>query len=209
MKKKNIYYITLLIAFITLISLLISIHIFNKNHLARIPQKIESNNITPSLQWDLYLPEIKKSIGSYFMGVKVRRVQAKSIHITSDVTGDGIPEALVALDNQEPKPKRFALMHIDTHRYIQPAVFQYKTGSIGDILFLEESNELAGMHTILSSTTKSIISMHWNIDAFDSSKLECELETYIWNASTSVFMFNSKESYFAKTPICESMLKNH
>ncbi len=40
---------------------------------------------------------------------------------------------------------------------------------------------------------------------FDLSKLECEFETYTWNASTSLFVFNAQESDFAKIPLCESM----
>ncbi len=207
MKKKNLYYIALLIC-LSIIVLFISVYTFKNNNLAGVPQKIQQDDITPSLQWDSYIPEIKKSIGAYFMGVKVSKITAGSIYSTTDITGDSIPEAFVALDNKEPNPKRFALIHLDKYGYIQPASFQYKTGSIGDVLFLEESNTLDGMHTILSSSTQSIISMHWNIDAFDSSKLECEFETYTWNASTSLFVFNTQESYFAKTPLCESMLKN-
>ncbi|MFM2384106.1 MAG: hypothetical protein RIQ72_678 [Candidatus Parcubacteria bacterium] len=207
MKKKNIYYITLLIC-LSIIVLFISVYTFKNTNLAGVPQKIQSNDTTPSLRWDLHISEIKKSIGAYFMGVKVSRIKAGSIYSTADITRDNIPEAFVVLDNKEPKPKRFALIHLDKHGYIQPASFQYKTGAIGDVLFLEESNALDGMHTILSSSTQSIISMHWNIDAFDSSKLECEFETYTWNASTSLFVFNAQESYFAKTPLCESMLKN-
>lgn len=156
--------------------------------------------------WYNYTRKIRSLFDTHFMGIRIGADRPVSIQDTFDITGDSIPEALVSLGTKQSYIGYHTLIRADQTRMVQPALFTYKNGQTGHVLFLEGSSPIDGMQIIASSSIQSIISAHWNIDAFDPQKIECEFDVYTWSASSSMFVFNTAMSGIANHETCQTII---
>ncbi len=156
--------------------------------------------------WYSYTRKIRSLFDSHFMGIHIDTDWPISIQDTFDITGDGIPEALVSLGTNQSYIAHHTIIQVDQTRAVRPAVFTYKNGQTGHILFLDGASATDGMQIIASSSIQSIISAHWNVNAFDPQKIECEFDAYTWNASSSMFVFNTLLSGIADHETCQTII---
>ncbi len=142
-----------------------------------------------SADWPNQISEIRTALGKTFNEVKVEESEPLSIYKRADITGDGVEEALVSLGSGGAYAEYFALMRYENGKPV-PAKFKTAEGKTGNVMFLEGTSVTHGMSVELAPSKQAIYSESWNVDAFNTDTIECEIEAYTWNASTSRFEFN-------------------
>lgn len=142
-----------------------------------------------SVSWQSQIPAIKKSLGTVFLDVRVGGITPVSIFEEKDITGDGIPEALVDLGEGGAYTSTLTLMRIEQGKPI-PAKFKQRDAKVASLVFLEGSSVRNGESVNLVSDTQVIYSSAWGTDG-EGTLNSCEVAAYKWNASTKVFEFNA------------------
>lgn len=153
------------------------------------------------VNWDDLIPEIRKVLAPAFMDVKIEQSSPISIFQTGDITGDGIPEALVYLGSGGAYTSYLTLMMLDENGKPVAAKFKQKNGKISTLLFLAGASVKNGQSAALAPEKKAVYSGSWRID--DSGKLAaCGINAYQWNGQTKIFEFNSALSKEIKPDFC-------
>lgn len=161
--------------------------------LSPIPTPLQQ---TPKpVSWEDLIPEIRKVLGPTFMGVKIEEASPISIIRTADITGDGIPEALVYLGNYS----YLTLMRLENDKPVV-AQFKKKDGKISTLLFSERLQ----VGVVMLSEKNAIFDFSWSIDALGKLS-SCSVDAYQWNSQTKIFEFNTALSKEIKPDFCSKI----
>ena len=140
----------------------------------------ESNS--KSVNWDSLMPAVRSAlqkqlphegVGERYMPGILRRG-----HI-ADITGDGIPEALVWLGTGGASTSELALMRIENDKPVV-ALFKDRQGKTEPIVFLEGASVMHSDSTDLLPREHALLHLHFEYTA-DGRLGPCAGEAYQWN----------------------------
>ncbi len=164
-----------------------------------------------SVNWESLIPIIRKVIGPTFLGVKVEGRGTINIYKTSDITGDGIPEALVGLGQGGAYVGYLTLMRIETNRPML-AQFKKKDGKISPLMLLEGASVMNGKDVVMLPEKNVIYQGSWSRvikgEPYDKFS-DCKVEAYQWNLHTKMFEFNQNLSNEIRPFYCDESLKKN
>jgi len=164
----------------------------------------QQQSSTP-IDWKVMTPGIEAALESKF---KFCDQDRRSIDVvqTADITGDGVPEALVDYCHMGAYTSDLALIQLMGGKPVL-AHFQGKDGKPFTPGFLEGASVKNGETTKLLPEKHAVYAIHWNTD--DSLKLAaCTVDAYVWSAKSGTFNANraiSKE--IAKQACSEKRLE--
>jgi len=155
------------------------------------PATTSTTNASSSINWvDSEIPEqIRDAVGKNFMEIKTEQSGEFAVYKKADITGDGIEEAVVSLGSGGAYTSYYALMQsIDGTPRL--ARFKHKNGDIGNVMFLEGASVSHGISFELVPSKQAIYSESWALDPMNTDTIECEIEAYQWNETTSLFEYS-------------------
>jgi len=153
------------------------------------PPATPSAAVAETVNWESLLPSIRPILAGAFSDVPLEESAPLSISQTDDITGDGVPEALVNLGTGGAHTQYLALMRIEDG---QPVVvsFTQQSGSVAPALFLSGASVMNGDEVGLLSDKQAIYSGYWSRDGATGSVSECSVAVFQWQAETKTFDFN-------------------
>ena len=177
----------------------------------QIAQLQERQGTQKSVNWENLIPIIRKVIGPTFLGIKVEERGAINIYKTSDITGNGIPEALVGLGQGGAYTGYLTLMRIESDKPVL-AQFKKKDRKISPMMFLEGASVMNGKDVVMLPEKNTIYQGSWSISTKGKSYgkfSDCRVEAYQWNPHTKVFEFNQNLSDEIRSFYCDESLKKN
>jgi hypothetical protein len=146
-------------------------------------------------QWQTMVLAVREAImkASFahpeFAGIDNRAI---GIDTTVDITGDGVPEALVHLGPGGASTDQFTVMRIEAHKPVI-AVFRDRNGKTAPMVFLQGSSVMHSDSVKLLPAQHAVYAFHFNYGP--TGKLhECGGEAYGWNDHTKAFDYSSRLS---------------
>jgi hypothetical protein len=110
----------------------------------------------------------------------------------ADITGDGIPEALVWLGTGGASTSELTLMRIEDNKPVV-ALFKDQKGKTGPLLLLEGASVMHSDRVNLLPKEHAVF--HFHFQYMGDGKLElCDGEAYRWNSNTRIFDYDSRLS---------------
>ena len=110
------------------------------------------------------------------------------IRRTADVTGDGVPVALVYLGTGGASTDEMTIMRIENGEPVV-ARFRGRDGKVSSMVFLEGASVMHTDGVEMLPEQHAVYSLHYNYGS--NGKLrECTGEAYQWNPDTKVFDYN-------------------
>lgn len=161
---------------------------------------------TPEIvDWENLVPTIQTVIGPTFLGVRVG--ERMSIWQTSDITGDGVPEAIVDLGTGGAATDLFTLMRIENNKPVA-ARFKQKDGKISSLMFTAGAGGAGryGSAVEMLVDKKAIYSASYF--AYSDESDYCRVEAYQWNSQTKIFEFNKSLSNEIQQDYCSKICTN-
>jgi hypothetical protein len=161
------------------------------------------------VNWENLIPTIRTVLGPTFLGVRVEQFEPLSIFQEKDITGDGVPEALVYLGNGGAYTFYLTLMRIEDDKPVV-AQFKQKDGKISPLMFLDGASVMNGESTVMLPDKKAIYTGHWSRAVSGTSSLSlanCSVEAYQWNSQTRNFDFSLSLSNEIKPGFCQGVEK--
>jgi hypothetical protein len=146
----------------------------------------QQQSSTP-IDWKVMTPGIEAALESKF---KFCDQDRRSIDVvqTADMTGDGVPEALVDYCHMGAYTSDLALIQLMGGKPVL-AHFQGKDGKPFTAGFLEGASVKNGEATKLLPEKHAVYAIHWKTD--DSGKLAaCTVAAYVWAAKSRKFNAN-------------------
>jgi len=108
---------------------------------------------------------------------------------TADITGDGVPEALVYLGTGGASTDEMTVMRMEDHKPVL-AVFRGRDGKVSPVVFLEGASVTHTDGVELLPEQHAVHAIHYNYSG--NGKLhQCGGEAYTWNAQSKTFDYNS------------------
>lgn len=214
MKQKRYFNPSLVVLFIVFIGILGILILIKriKTQVITKQQSLPVASLQPSQStvWENLLPTIRSVIGPTFLGIKIEETEPLSIFEKADITGDGIPEALVSLGNGSAYTIYLTLMRIENNK---PEVVQFKQkdGKVSPLIFLSGASAMNGASVVMLPERKAIYAGYWNKVREDQSiehSSNCRVEAYQWNLQTKTFDFNPKLSSEIKPDFCQKIENN-
>lgn len=119
----------------------------------------------------------------------------------ADVTGDGVPEALVQYCHMGAYTSDVTLMRLEGKKPVVASV-RDKDRRIVQPYFLQGSSARNGENVRLLPEKHAVYAIHWHAD--DSGRLEtCNVEAYVWAPDSLTFDENGKLSEETAKSACE------
>jgi len=140
--------------------------------------------------WEHLLPSIRSVLKGEFPNERVEELSEISIERTVDVTGDGIPAALVHIGPAGAYTAELTVMRLEDSKPVT-AIFRQKEGKTGALIFLEGSSVRHGEAVTMRPKEHVVFSGHWSTD--DSGKVDhCTGEAYKWSPQAKIFNFSRR-----------------
>jgi len=111
------------------------------------------------VNWESLIPAIRTVIGSTSLGVYVEESRPLSIVQKNDITGDGIPEALVDLGSGGAYTSYLTLMRIENNKPVI-AQFKQKDGKISPLMFLYGASVMHSEYVEMLPEKNAIYAFH-------------------------------------------------
>ncbi|PYX51637.1 MAG: hypothetical protein DMG76_31855 [Acidobacteria bacterium] len=142
-----------------------------------------------TVDWKALTPQVQAALGSEFCDEKSRSIDIIKI---ADVTGDGIPDALVDYCHMGAYTDHLMQMRLERGNLVV-AKFRDERGmkKIDHIEFLDGASVRNGASTKLLPERHAIYMISWHAD--DSGELEmqtCGAQAYVWNQKSQTFDAN-------------------
>jgi len=198
MEKKGFINIIFAIVIIVLVIL--------AGYFAFVRPKISTPASNKAADWKKLIPEVQTIIGPSFLGVEVRK-QAMSIAQTKDITGDGVPEALIYLGNSGAYTEYLTLIRLEKGKPVI-ARFKQKDGKVSPLIFLSGASVMNGESAIMLPEKSAIYAGHWSrtVQGEPYGRLtNCKVEAYQWNPQTKLFEFSQSLSDEIRQDYCQEM----
>jgi hypothetical protein len=151
------------------------------------PLHSQQQQSSAPIDWKAMTPGIQATLESKF---KFCDEDRRSIDVvqTADITGDGVPEALVDYCHMGAYTSDLALIQLMGGKPVL-AHLQGKDGKPFTPGFLEGASVKNGEATKLLPEKHSVYAIHWNTG--NSLKLaSCTVDAYVWNAESGTFNAN-------------------
>jgi hypothetical protein len=150
------------------------------------------------VNWESLIPVIRTVIEGNFLDERIELNEPLRISEESDITGDGIPEALVYLGMDGAYTWHFALMRLENDKPLA-ARFKRKDGKISPIIFLDGASVMNGEKVVMLPDKNAIYAGHWSKvnrreAAFRGGLTEYGVEAYQWDPQTKTFDFSPRLS---------------
>lgn len=155
---------------------------------------------TPAIDWESLKPQIEAVLNAAAPCNEQRRWIA--IGQVADVTGEGVPEALVEYCHMGAYTSDVMLMRLQDDKPVA-ARFRDDHGKVIQPEFMEGSSVMHGAGTGLLPDQHAVYSLSWdtsNSGGFDKDK--CRTQAYVWNASSQTFDFDTKLSKLVTEEEC-------
>lgn len=161
--------------------------------------------ITNTVNWDSLIPSMRVVLKKTFTDFAVESGgQPISISQKVDVTGDGIPEALVDLGTGAASSDYFAVMRIENNKPVM-ATFKEKDGTITTSKFFMDGIGGSGRYGSkieMQSDKNAIYSASYY--KYGGSSDSCGVSIYQWNPQTKIFEYNATLSNPAQQDYCKT-----
>jgi len=162
----------------------------------------------PAKWWDRLIPDIRTTLGQISLGVSIETSRSLSIKDEKDITGDGIPEALVDLGTGGAGATFIStLMRIENDKPVV-AQFRQKDGKISSLTFSDGVAMMGGTNVIMLPDKNAIYSGSWRRGQL-GDLAECSVEAYQWNSQTKNFDFNLNLSNEIRPEYCQMIKRYH
>ena len=137
------------------------------------------------VDWRRLVPQIREVLNRSVPGERIEETYKIQIYGTGDVTGDGIPEAIVYLGTGGASTDEVMLMRLEGG---SPAVarFRQKDGSLQTPTFLRGASVTHSDDFRLVPKNRAVYSVSMKSDS-EGYLANCTVTAYRWNASTKTF----------------------
>ncbi len=157
--------------------------------------------------WSQLLPEIRTILKNAFVNhpeIVVERMGKINIQETTDITGDGVPEALVWLGDGGAYVLRDILMKLEGGK---PVVVSIREKDRKTILadFIDGSSVRNGHDILLLSDKRSIAQGSYMTDDSFHKLESCSVSAYEWNSKNNLFVFSQKLSSETAQSYCDKV----
>jgi hypothetical protein len=161
---------------------------------------------TNSVDWKTLLPEVRDVLKKSFPDGQIEKHYAISIVKEADITGDGIPEALVYTGDGGASTDFLVLMRIEDGK---PVLAQFKDahGKICDPGFLQGASVMHGDSTVMLPDEKAIYLGEYAMNSTATVFSRCSASAYRWNARTKAFDWDRTLSRQTTRTFCEGEKK--
>jgi len=141
------------------------------------------------VDWQAMIPIVRSVLKNdpEFRGIE-QPYYSIGIRRTADITGDGVPEALVYLGTGGASTDEMTIMRIENGEPVV-ARFRGRDGKVSSMVFLEGASVMHTDGVEMLPEQHAVYSLHYNYGS--NGKLrECTGEAYQWNPDTKVFDYN-------------------
>lgn len=181
----------------------------DQGNLAKVPKEKENtaaeNLSKEKKEWEDFIPEIREEIKKDFKDEKIDDRNSVSVYEKNDITGDGVPEALISLGNNGAYTSEIVLMRFEDGKPTIP-MFKKNDGKISYLTFLDGASAMNGEVVKMLPDKNAAYSGNYAMNA--EGKLEvCEVFGYLWNRDAKIFEYNKTLSNETQTDFCGG-LKN-
>jgi hypothetical protein len=159
------------------------------------------------IDWKSLIPTIREILGPTFLGVRVELNTPMSIFQENDITGDGVPEALVDLGTGGAYTSFLTLMRIENGKPVV-AEFKQKDGKISPLIFPQGASVMNGESVVMLQERNAIYAGHWSKSVTGipfGSLTDCDVEAYRWNSDTKTFDFDLNLSNEIRQEFCQKV----
>ncbi|MGQ9513425.1 hypothetical protein [Thermodesulfitimonas sp.] len=155
------------------------------------------------VDWEGLIPAIRATLGPMFLGVRLEEVYPLRIYQTSDVTGDGVKEALVNLGTGGAYTEYLTLMMVQDDKVVA-ARFRRADGTVSPLIFPSGASVRHGEDVTMLPAKNAILTASWSTD--ESGKVDrCEVVAYRWDPRAQLFAFNPDLSNAIKPDYCRNL----
>ena len=169
-----------------------------------MPAQRKQDSTPETLYWRTLTPGIQAAL-EQGMGSKYCPNERYGIDVvqTADVTGDGVPEALVQYCHMGAYTSDVALMRLESDKPVL-ARFRGKDGKPVSPGFLQGASVKNGEGAKLLPEQHAVYAIHWNMN--DSGRLQtCRVEAYVWVAQSGTFDWNGRLSKETARRACREL----
>jgi hypothetical protein len=187
----------LLIIFVLIVVIAAALFLFYSRTNALLTEK---RPVLQTINWPDYIPVIKEAIKSAFPNNTIEGTRLVEVYKEGDLTGDGIPEALIYTGSGGAYTDELVLVMIENGKPVLPK-FKTQDGQVSVLTFLSGSSVRHGEIVDMVSEDNIIYSVSWSMD--ETGKLEtCDPEVYLWNKNTELFEYDQILSDGSKSTLC-------
>jgi hypothetical protein len=142
------------------------------------------NDAPPAVDWRALAPQMQTALGDAYL-ICNRSSRTIEIGQTADITGDGVPEAIVAYCRQGPYTSNVALMMLDDGKPVL-ARFRDSRGKPVNPTFMAGASVSDGEGVKFMPFRHAFYDIQWHIDK--SMKMDrCTVDAYVWNPGISTW----------------------
>jgi len=150
--------------------------------------------------WKSLIPQIRKVLNQTFPGEGIEEHYNIAIYGTGDVTGDGIPEAIVYVGTGGASTDEVVLMRLESGSPVV-AKFRGKNGTIQTPTFLRGASVTHSDDFELVPEKHAVYSMSSMTDS-EGRLAKCGVIAYRWNPSSKTYDWNKVLSAQLKQKVC-------
>lgn len=162
------------------------------------PEAVYWKTLTPAIQ--AVLDEALEALPPNACAKKRRWIY---IAEAADVTGDGVPEALVQYCHMGAYTSDVTLMRLEGDKPVM-ARFRGKDAKVVQPYFLQGASARNGEDVKLLPEKHAVYAIHWHAD--DSGRLEtCKVEAYVWGPESRTFDEDGKVGEQTAKSACEQV----
>lgn len=156
-----------------------------------------------TIDWKSLIPKIRKVLNQTFPGEGVEEHYNIAIYGTGDVTGDGVPDAIVYIGTGGASTDEVVLMRIEGGAPVL-AKFGERNGTIDTPTFLRGASVTHSDDFELLPEKHAVYSMSSMTDS-EGRLAKCSVAAYRWNVSTETFNWNKVLSAQVKQKVCSKI----
>lgn len=221
MKQKGVIKNTkssMLIAVILFLVILITAVLFLKSYL-KLPPKSVNQPLIPKVEiepkekvvdWEKLLPSLMPNLQNLLQNTfpdtkyQLGEKQPVSIHKQVDITGDGIPEALINLGTGGATIDFLTLMRIENDQPVY-ASFKKKDGVISPMIFNVGAGGAGRYGSNVEMLPDKNAIYYGEYSQYGESTDYCFVDAYQWNPETKLFEYNPTLSKEIQKGYCQKV----
>ncbi len=139
-----------------------------------------------TVDWNSLIPSIRTVLEKAFLWGRLEELSSTSFSQKADITGDGVPEALVKV-GMGATTYEYALVRLENGKPTVP-LFKQKDGKISTLMFTNGASAAYGSKTEMLGNKNAIYSASYS--KYGDSTDYCLVEAYQWNSQAKIFEYN-------------------
>jgi len=144
------------------------------------------------VDWQAMIPSVRSVLKNDPEFREMEQRYSIAIRRTADITGDGVPEALVHLGTGGASTDEITVMRIENGAPVV-ARFRSRDGKISSMVFLQGASVMHTDRVEMLPEQHTVYSLHYNYGS--NGKLrQCTGEAYQWNTATKLLDYNYRLS---------------